>query len=139
MEPKSSENSPEQLPTPSVDYLSSPEQVEQAPIQPERAELSQERGQEQHHAATATPLPVPVSVQLPTPIQPASDDSGTKTDDDAPPTAADEDLIEKEWVDKAKKIIVDTKEDPHRREREVGKLQADYLRKRYGKDLGSTT
>jgi hypothetical protein len=47
-------------------------------------------------------------------------------------------LIEKEWVDKAKQIIVQTKDDPYRREQEVGKLQADYLLKRYGKELGAS-
>ncbi len=57
---------------------------------------------------------------------------------DAPLVANDDDLIEKEWVDKAKKIITETRDDPHRREREVGKLQVDYLKKRYGKDLGAS-
>jgi hypothetical protein len=56
--------------------------------------------------------------------------------DDNPIAANDDDLIEKEWVDKAKKIILQTKDDPYRREQEVSKLQADYLRKRYGKELG---
>lgn len=53
-----------------------------------------------------------------------------------PVSAADDDLIEKEWVDKAKKIIEDTKEDPYRRELEIGKLQRDYIRKRYGREIG---
>jgi hypothetical protein len=55
---------------------------------------------------------------------------------DAPLVANDDDLIEKEWVEKAKRIISETKEDPYRREMEVGQLQADYLRKRYGKEIG---
>ena len=53
-----------------------------------------------------------------------------------PASAADEDLIEKEWVDKAKKIIEETKEDPYKRELEIGKLQRDYIRKRYGREIG---
>ncbi len=52
-----------------------------------------------------------------------------------PPVAADEDLIEKEWVVRAKKIINDTKDDPYHQEREVSKLQVDYLKKRFDKDL----
>ena len=75
------------------------------------------------------PMPVPVPVPA------------TQVDDAAtagPTLAADDDLIEKEWVDQAKKIILDTKDDPYRREREVNKLQADYLRKRYGKELGAS-
>jgi len=57
--------------------------------------------------------------------------------DDSPAIAADDDLIEKEWVDRAKKIIADTRDDPARREKEVGRLQVDYLKKRYGKELGA--
>ena len=44
-------------------------------------------------------------------------------------------LIEKEWVEKAKKVIAETRHDPHLQEREVSKLQADYLQKRYGKSV----
>lgn len=58
--------------------------------------------------------------------------------DDNPIIAADEDLIEKEWVDKAKKIISETKDDPYRREQEVSKLQADYIEKRYGRRIGQS-
>jgi len=55
--------------------------------------------------------------------------------DDSPAIAADDEVIEKEWVDKAKKIVTDTKDDPYRQEKEVSKLQADYLKKRYGKEV----
>lgn len=77
------------------------------------------------------PLPVPVPV--PVPAAPVDDSTSV-----GPTIAADDDLIEKEWVDKAKKIIQDTRDDPYRREQEVSKLQADYLRKRYGKELGAS-
>lgn len=56
---------------------------------------------------------------------------------DIPATASDTELIEKEWVDKAKKVISETKDDPYRREQEVNRLQADYLFKRYGRTIGS--
>ncbi len=49
--------------------------------------------------------------------------------------AADDDVIEREWVDKAKKIVAQTKDDPYTQEKEVSKLQADYLKKRYGKEI----
>lgn len=52
-----------------------------------------------------------------------------------PTVAGDDDLIEKVWVVKAKKIIQETKGDPYAQEREVSKLQADYIKKRYGKDI----
>lgn len=84
-------------------------------------------------AAQAMPvLPVPVPPVVMTTPQPV--DAGAVV---APAAAADEDLIEKEWVDRAKQIIEQTKDDPFRREQEVNKLQADYLRKRYGRELGA--
>jgi hypothetical protein len=49
--------------------------------------------------------------------------------------AADEDLIEKEWIEKAKRVISETKHDPHAQEQAISRLQADYLQKRYGKVL----
>ena len=49
--------------------------------------------------------------------------------------AKDKDLIEKEWVMKAKKIIEQTKENPHKQEEEINILKAEYKEKRYGKDL----
>lgn len=57
--------------------------------------------------------------------------------DDTPSLAADDDLIEKEWVDKAKKIISDTHDNPHSQEEAVSKLQIDYLKKRYGREIGA--
>lgn len=54
---------------------------------------------------------------------------------DVPAVAGDDEVIEKEWVDKAKKIVSQTKDDPYQQEKEVSKLQADYLKKRYGKDV----
>lgn len=56
-------------------------------------------------------------------------------EDTNPPVAADDDLIEKEWVEKAKKVIAETKHDPHLQEQAVSRLQADYLQKRYGKTV----
>ena len=85
-------------------------------------------------AQPSTPMPVmapgiPIPVPELTPLQQASTN---------PTTANDDDLIEKEWVDKAKQIIAQTRDDPHRREQEVGALQKDYLQKRYGKELGDS-
>ena len=54
-----------------------------------------------------------------------------------PLTANDDDLIEKEWVDRAKKIVAETKDDPYRREAAVSQLQKDYQKKRYGRELSA--
>jgi hypothetical protein len=49
--------------------------------------------------------------------------------------AEDSDLIEKEWVDKAKHIVEQTKHDPHLQNREMNNIKADYLKQRYNKDV----
>ena len=49
--------------------------------------------------------------------------------------ADDADLIEKEWVIRAKAIVTQTQDDPHQQHREITKVKADYLKKRYNKDL----
>lgn len=74
---------------------------------------------------------------LPTPVVVAPQGAvTTSATDDVPDVAGDDDLIEKEWVEKAKKILAETKDDPYRREQEVSKLQIEYIRKRYGREIG---
>jgi hypothetical protein len=50
-------------------------------------------------------------------------------------TADDSDLIEKEWVLKAKAIVMQTKNDPRAQNIQINGIKADYLKKRYNKDL----
>ncbi len=84
--------------------------------------------------------PIPPVPILPTPVMSDAIVSAPSVASDNPvavPTVAnDDDLIEKEWVDHAKDIISRTKDDPYLREKEIGKLQADYIRKRYGREIG---
>lgn len=53
----------------------------------------------------------------------------------SPEIAEDVDLIEKEWVEKAKHIVATTKDNPREQNVEIAKLKADYMKKRYNKDL----
>ena len=53
----------------------------------------------------------------------------------APSIADDNDLIEKEWVNKAKMIIAKTKDNPREQSEELFKYKADYIKKRYNKDI----
>ena len=55
--------------------------------------------------------------------------AGVAISTDSPAIADDVDVIEKEWVDKAKKIVSATRDDPYSQEKQVSKLQADYLMK----------
>lgn len=52
-----------------------------------------------------------------------------------PPIADDADLIEKEWVAIAKDIVAKTAHDPHLQNKEINKFKADYMKKRYNKDI----
>lgn len=103
-----------------------------------------ERGAERFEQRSESTPPVTVAPTLPAPVLPVpppvpvDENTASSAVSDTPLVANDDDLIEREWVDKAKKIIVETKDDPYRREQEVGKLQADYLLKRYGKELGAS-
>lgn len=53
----------------------------------------------------------------------------------AGPKADDADLIEKQWVDKAKLIVEKTKNDPYVQNKELSKVKAEYVSKRFDKDL----
>jgi len=115
------------------DYLPQENSPERASEQ--GSERLERRGEATPATVQAPVLPPPVTAPAPpVPSDTAQTDAPAS---DTPLVANDDDLIEKEWVDKAKKIIVETRDDPFRREQEVGKLQADYLRKRYGKELGT--
>lgn len=88
-------------------------------------------------AAPQTPPPMPAPAAPVEPEQPAAQ---TVPDSRAlvptPEAAADSDLIEKEWVEKAKQIVEHTAEDPFNQQEALSKMKADYLKKRYNKDLG---
>ena len=93
---------------------------------------------ESRPAPVELPVAPPAMPMAPVPL-PQTDDSATSATAQAttaPDSAADEDLIEKEWVDKAKKIIEETKDDPYKRELEIGILQREYIKKRYGREIG---
>jgi hypothetical protein len=68
-------------------------------------------------------------------IQPQSQQQQTPAIPPTPPEAEDVDLIEKEWVDAAEKVVQQTADDPYQQEEAVEKLQLDYLKKRYGKEI----
>ncbi|HEY5549625.1 MAG TPA: hypothetical protein VIK37_00220 [Candidatus Saccharimonadales bacterium] len=47
--------------------------------------------------------------------------------------ADDADLIEKEWIERARLIVAKTQDDPHRQKNEMSKAKADYIQKRFNK------
>lgn len=122
---------------PGGETFSGAQQPETTPQQPEKQETH-----EQHvggpagdpASVVATPVLPPLPTMTPTPAstQPVIDDKN-------PIVAADEDLIEKEWVERAKKVVAETKHDPYLQGQQVSQLQADYLKKRYGKTVNVPT
>lgn len=140
MEPETSapKFGPEQAP---IEY--GPERAPQQPVSPERGLLETgaehtEQASEASAKASDTSGPTIVTpVALPTDDPVTGDNSQIVVA--SPATAADEDLIEKEWVDRAKKIVADTRTDPFQQENAVTELQKDYRKKRYGRELGEAS
>ena len=65
----------------------------------------------------------------------------TKTQDSdvsdlTPASASDSNVIEKEWITKAKSIVSKTADDPYQQQHQVSKLMAEYILKRYGRKIG---
>ena len=141
MQPENSQAAPvgpEQLPTAPAntgEYIPSLPPLETGIEKgAERREQAAEAGA---HAADAATLAAPVAVPQAPPIVPPNDLATQTTLGATPLVAADEDLIEKEWVDKAKEIIQHTRDDPHARTQKVNELQRDYLQKRYNRVVGT--
>ena len=127
------------LPTPETPGAILPEQqpdtqVEQAPSTPE---LERPTGDAANQNAGAIGTADPQTVQQSTDGTGKGDpgNSAAATDLDTPDLANDVDVIEKEWVDKAKEIVGTTSDDPFKQNHNVSLLKADYMKKRYGKDI----
>lgn len=133
-----------QLPSPSQGAERSPSHLERVPgstVSPEirPGPLSGERQESHEHqpGVSSDPSPQVQPAVPPLPQLRHDEPHGTASQpvDETPLVAADDDLIEREWVDKAKKVIAETRRDPYLQERAVSKLQADYLQKRYNKTV----
>lgn len=121
-------------------------EVVQPPKSPEtpKGPIEQERpGQEATPGKQATPpaiQPLPVIPDVPAPQLPAiptADDTTVtvRSPKTAKLPAAEKDLIEKQWVTKAKEIVAETKNDPYKQKHEMSKAKADYVQKRFKKTL----
>ena len=77
--------------------------------------------------------PTPVNQRVKQGADTASGIAGNNQQISAPSMADDVDLIEKEWVNKAKEIINKTNNDPYERSRQLTLLKSEYLQKRYNK------
>lgn len=88
--------------------------------------------------AGAAPPPVLPTIPLPTPpATPAPPVAAATPSTQGNPAQAsdDADLIEKEWVTKAKQIVEGTRDDPYKQSEELSVFKADYMKKRYNRTI----
>lgn len=105
-----------------------------------RQESDVERSMERSPVEMAPQPPQQPAVSSPFPANPIAPNNDTSQSISSNPISAnDDDVIEKEWVSRAKQILSQTRDDPYAREKAINELQKDYLMKRYGKQLGSAT
>lgn len=115
------------------------------PTLPETGAEKNEKGQERTKtAAESSPSTKPAQAALPT-LQPqAPTQIPVITDQDQPAQkpvpvsdamAKEGHIIEKEWINRAKKIISETKDDPHKQKTEISKVKAEYIKKRFNKTI----
>ncbi len=86
-------------------------------------------GQHPSAQALAQPVPLPHPVALPSAHGQTSQVKG-------PAKADDVDVIEKEWVTRAKQVLNHTKHDPYRKSSAINSLKTDYITKRFGGTKG---
>ncbi len=124
-----------ELPKPQQNSVEVPASVEnnvntyKAPIAGEAGRANNEPTQAANDAVAAAMSSV---AAIPTVATPApADDSAASTP--ATAIADDADVIEKEWVDKAKRIVAETRGDPHKKSQELTGLKREYIETRFGK------
>lgn len=137
MEPERSRITPNQASAPERRPATPSVSPEQPPGAGESTSGSEQEAQPRPAADGSLTLPAVQPSPPPPAPPPAPADEAATAAVSAPDVADDVDVIEKEWVDRAKKIIAETKDDPHTQEEEFEKLQVEYHRKRYGRDIKS--
>ncbi|HSW37343.1 MAG TPA: hypothetical protein VLG37_03185 [Candidatus Saccharimonadales bacterium] len=99
---------------------------------PEAMPATPETSQNSPQTPPVTAIP---QFMIPPPVASSGNSSTLTATATNPAIADDADLIEKEWVTKAKAIVEKTKEDPHEQTKEMTHLKSDYLKKRYNKTM----
>ncbi len=112
--------------------------LEHAPVlgSPEQGIEKAAERYEQQAETRAIVNDIGLTTVIPTPVKQDEPVAIITTTDDNPAIAKDDDLIEKEWVNRAKKIVIETRDNPYQRDENISKLQKDYIKKRFGRELG---
>lgn len=127
-----------QLPPPVTEQLPAEQAAEKSPAAPEQAPAAPERASTPVNQAPAMALPpvlLPVPPQAMQAAPPMASGAMAATAATSATAADDGDLIEKEWVNKAKQIVEKTRDDPYKQSEELTLVKVDYMKKRYGKAL----
>jgi hypothetical protein len=135
MQPQNNPQSGFNLPPVAPEQLPPVVPIEAAPGMPEMAPSAAEFAPNAAAGAapaTAQPMPLLPPTQSSAPLNPVVPQT---TPTAAPITTDDGDLIEKVWVSKAKNIVESTKDDPYQQSKQLSHLKADYLQKRYSKEI----
>lgn len=97
-----------------------------------------------NNQTAGTPVPAPIDGQAPLTTIPLPMPAVASQTQAAPSTSSqtagfqvadDKDVIEPEWVHKAKMIVAQTIEDPYKRSEELTVFKANYMQKRYNKTV----
>lgn len=126
------------LPKPQTEQLTQGSEVLPFDTPSERDNsIAIEQGAQPQAAPGQAPAIVPVQTSAvpQTPLNQSASMAAPASPAGTPAIADDADLIEKEWVEKAKEIVEKTKADPYVQNKELNKMKADYMKKRYNKDL----
>lgn len=104
----------------------------------EKQAVAAESSPSRQTTAPALPTVPAVMPVASNPVLPTDDDRSDNhhrdTNDSANP-----DRIEKQWIDKAKAIVADTKTDPYKQKSEMSKAKAEYIKSRFNKVLKTQT
>lgn len=97
--------------------------------------VTPEAGPSKQTAAPVIAQPIlPVTpdpaVTIPTDDQTVTAATKTKTS-----AAHDSDRIERQWVERAKTIVAQTKDDPYKQKNEMSQVKADYIQQRFNKAI----
>lgn len=136
------------IPSPDASFLPQPDQGAQADAfaavsNEPAAQVSQPSDQTQLNPVASALADIPgLAASQPSPVsdpaaslpQAPAGQSGSLSQH-SPKIAEDVDLIEKEWVTKAKAIIDKTRGNPNEQTKELSRFKADYLKTRYSKDV----
>ncbi len=112
------------------------EQPSNAANSPEQASPGTPSTQNTPQTVVLMPPTIPLPMSPGTPVIPIKNDATVATSAPSLQQLSDDgDLIEKEWVNKAKEIVERNRNDPYKQSEELTVFRADYMKKHYNKTI----